>query len=248
VSGYWSFNKYYRLNVKDFIEEFCGWQPLKDLVGYASPDRDQGFIVALFLTGGRVSEVLALTRQNLEIRQAEGLIIVRNMNLLKRYKKLSESVDAQGKRRWVTERVEKKRKPFPIMMREPLTPILIEWLNKTQGLLFPSPYKLGFPLSRFWAYKLIRNLDNQISSELREDLGLNKPFVKDGKKISDRLHLWLHWFRSQRASQLVNDYGYEVIDLIDYFSWERYDTALTYARRGWKGLASKMQIAQVAYT
>jgi hypothetical protein len=39
----------------------------------------------------------------------------------------------------------------------------------------------------------------------------------------------------------VLDYGYEVVDLIDYFTWEKYDTALRYAKKGWRGLAAKMQ-------
>jgi hypothetical protein len=67
------------------------------------------------------------------------------------------------------------------------------------------------------------------------------------KKISSTLHLWLHWFRSQRASQLVRDYGFEVIDLIKYFSWEKYETALHYAQKGWKDLASKMQARKITY-
>ena len=245
--GYWSQNKYYRLNVKDYVEGFCGWKPLKELVGNVESERDQAFITDLFLTGGRVTEVLGLKHQNFDVREAERVIIVRGMKLLKRYKKLSETVDPEGKKHWTTQNLLKVRKPFPIVLMEPLTPILLQWLNRTEELLFPSLYKIGFPLSRFWAYKLIRRLDKAISNNLREDLGLNKPFIKEGKKISDRLHLWLHWFRSQRASQLVSDYGYEVIDLVDYFSWERYDTALTYARKGWRGLASKMLTAQVTY-
>ena len=245
--GYWASHDYYRLNVKDFVEEFCGWTPLKQLCDYAVPGRDQAFLTTLFLTGGRVSEVLALQKQNFEVREAEGLILIRNMPLLKRYKKLSATLNAEGHKKWVTQRLIKTRKPFPIRLAEPLTPILTGWLGKSQGLLFPSPYRIGLPLTRFWAYHFIRTLDSQIPESLRENLGLNKPFIKDGVTISDRLHLWLHWFRSQRASQLVSDYGYEVIDLIDYFSWERYDTTLTYARKGWRGLAAKMQIAQVTY-
>jgi len=245
--GYWSFNDYHRLNVKDFVEEFCGWKALMELSSYAYPGRDQAFVNTLFLTGGRVSETLALKRENFEVRHNEGLVLVRNMPLLKRYKKLSASINEAGKKEWVTEKLSKTRKPFPIIIREPLAPIFLDYLGKIDGLLFPSPYKHGFPLSRFWAYKLIRALDNRAPEELKEKLGLNKPFKANGVKIADTIHLWLHWFRSQRASQLVSDYGYEVIDLIDFFSWERYDTALTYARKGWRGLASKMQIAQVTY-
>jgi len=246
--GYWLNHDYYRLSVKDYVEEFCGWTALKQLiVDYATQGRDQAFLTTLFLTGGRVSEVLALQKTNFEVREPEGLILVRNMPLLKRYKKLSK--DEEGK--WITQKLVKTRKPFPIRLAEPLTPILLEWLEKNEGLLFPSPYKIGFPLSRHWAYHLIRVLDSQLPRDLKEELGLNKKFIKtvEGKQveIADVLHLWLHWFRSQRASQLVSDYGYEVIDLIDYFSWLRYDTALTYARKGWRGLAAKMQVAQVTY-
>jgi hypothetical protein len=245
--GYWSLNEYHRLNVKDYVEEFCGWKALTDLSSCATPGRDQAFLATLFLTGGRVSETLALKRENFEVRNHEGIVLVRNMPLLKRYKKLSETVNEEGKKGWITEKLSKNRKPFPIIIREPLAPIFLDYLGKAEGLLFPSPYKKGFPLSRFWAYKLIRKIDDRTPESLKEELGLNKPFVKNGEEICDRIHLWLHWFRSQRASQLVSDYGYEVIDLIDFFSWERYDTALTYARKGWRGLASKMQVAQVAY-
>jgi integrase len=245
-TGYWSHNKYYRLNVKDYVESFCGWDPLKQLVSYAGNQRNQAFISSLFLTGGRVSEVLSLKRQNFEIRQAEGIIIVRNMKLLKRYRKVKE-VKVNGQKKWITEKLFKTRNPFPISTHEPLTPMLLEWLNQTEDYLFPSPYKIEKPLSRFWAYKLIRKIDKTIPQKLREQLGLNKPFIVNGKKISDTIHLWLHYFRSQRASQLVSDYGYEVIDLIDYFSWEKYETAFRYAKQGWKGLASKMKIAQVRH-
>jgi hypothetical protein len=248
MTGYWKTHEYNRLNVKEYVEEFCGWKALTRLESFADPGRNQAFISALFLTGGRVSEALALKKENFEAREREGIILVRNMPLLKRYEKISEQVSKEGKRTWITEKLEKKRKPFPIITREPLAPTLLEYLGKTEGLLFPSPYKIGYALSRSWAYKLIRKLDSEIPKKLREDLGLNRPFIKNGKRIDDRLHLWLHWFRSQRASQLVRDYGYEVIDLIDYFTWERYDTALNYARKGWRGLASKMQVAPVTYT
>jgi len=31
------------------------------------------------------------------------------------------------------------------------------------------------------------------------------------------------WFRSQRSSQLVQDYGFEIIDLVDFFGWRKSD-------------------------
>ncbi|MEM3666669.1 MAG: hypothetical protein QW222_06275, partial [Candidatus Bathyarchaeia archaeon] len=143
--------------------------------------RERAFISALFLTGGRVSEVLSLKVENFEIRRAEGLIIVRGMPLFKRYRKIEETQSLDGKKRWITERLEKTRKPFPILLNEPLTPILLGWLTiQGKGLLFPSSYRKGKPLSRFWAYKFIRALDRILPVELRQKLGLNKPLVKDG--------------------------------------------------------------------
>ena len=103
------------------------------------------------------------------------------------------------------------------------------------------------PLTRVWAYKTIRWVDDMLPDSLVESLRLNLPFISNGVKVDDSIHLWLHWFRSQRASQLVNDYDYKVIDLINYFSWENSDTAIRYAQKGWRGLAEKMQASNVSY-
>ena len=247
AKGYWASHPYYRLNVKDFSEEWIGYRPLLKLVELAGKPREQAFLSALFLTGGRVSEVLGLRRSNFEIRRDENLIIVRSMPLLKRYRKIEEKTytDFKGHyiRKWVTVRVEARRKPFPILLAEPLTPFLLGWIEsipEEDGLLFPSPYREGKPLSRFWAYRTIRRLDESISPELRQKLGLDKPLVVEGLKVKDRLHLWLHWFRSQRACCLVSEYGFQLHDLIDWFSWENVETALNYAKKGWRGLAEKM--------
>lgn len=247
MSGYWASHKYCRLNVKDYVEDFCGWTPLKQFIEILGSLRDQAFIATLFLTGGRVSEVLPLTRSNFEIREAQGVVIVKRMRLLKRYKKLSETVDSEGRKCWITKSLSKKRKTFPILIREPLTPTLLKWLSQNDGLLFPSPVKVGEGLSRFWAYKLIRKIERYIPPSLREDLGLNQPFIVDGEKISDHIHLWLHYFRSQRASQLVADYDYKVLELLNYFSWEKPETAVRYAQKGWRGLASKMKEVEITY-
>jgi len=216
-TGWWATHPYERRSVDADVEEFAGWPTLLRLVEAAEKPRDRAFLATLFETGGRVSETLALRRDNFDVITEEGVIVVKGMPLLKRFRKLSEYTDEDGVTRWETETLEATRRPFPILMAEPLAPIVVEWVEASEGLLFPSPRRPG-PLSRFWAYKLI-------------------------KKISEETGVpcWPHWFRSQRASQLVADYGFEVIDLVDYFSWRKSDIALTYARRGWRGLASKMR-------
>jgi len=241
--GYWATHPYIRLNVRDYSEEWVGYQPLLELIEYAGSPREQAFLSALFLTGGRVSEVLSLRKNMFEIRKRERVIVVRNMPLLKRYRKIEETKDEQGKRKWITEKLVKTRKPFPILLSEPLTPILLSWIeaiSEEDGLLFPSPYKIGKPLSRFWAYYTIRRLDMAVSPELRQKLGLNKPLIVEGVKVKDNIHLWLHFFRSQRACCLVSEFGFQLHDLIDYFSWEHIQTAMDYAKKGWRGLAEKM--------
>ena len=241
--GYWATHPYIRLNVRDYSEEWVGYTPLLELIEYTGSPREQAFLSALFLTGGRVSEVLSLRKNMFEIRKRERVIVVRNMPLLKRYRKIEETKDEQGKRKWITEKLVKTRKPFPILLSEPLTPILLSWIeaiSEEDGLLFPSPYKIGKPLSRFWAYYTIRRLDMAVSPELRQKLGLNKPFIVDGVKVKDNIHLWLHFFRSQRACCLVSEFGFQLHDLIDWFSWEHIQTAMDYAKKGWRGLAEKM--------
>ena len=245
--GYWATHNYVRLNVTELVEEWVGYQPLLELIELAGKPREKAFLSALFLTGGRASEVLALRKSNFEIRENESLIVVRGMPLLKRYRKLEEITvtleDGRTVKKWVTQRLQKTRKPFPILLNEPLTPTLLSWLEQIteeNGLLFPSPYREGKPLTRFWAYRFIRRLDKRVNPELRHKLGLDKPFVVDGRRVRDSLHLWLHWFRSQRACCLVSEFGFQLHDLIDWFSWQNIETATHYAKKGWRGLAEKM--------
>lgn len=49
--------------------------------------------------------------------------------------------------------------------------------------------------------------------------------------------LW-QLYAVQRASQLVEDYGFEVLDLVDIIECEKQETPLAYSRSGWKGWTS----------
>ena len=215
MRGWWVKHNYERRSVFRDIEEFCGWPTLMQLVEACETPLERAFIATLFLTGSRVSEALQLEGRHFEGVPEEGLIIVRGAPLLKRFKKISEDPDGS----WETEAVEAYRRPFPILTAEPLAPYLMERLGQTRGgYLFPSPRRPGKPLSRFWAYKL--------AGRLQEATGVE---------------CWPHAFRSWRASQLVSDYDFEVLDLLDFFGWVKHDQAVGYARRGWRGLASRMR-------
>jgi hypothetical protein len=268
--GYWASHDYHRLNVKDYVEEFCGWKAIQQLTDYVYGERDKAFVVFLYMTGGRVTEVLNLHRSHFEIKESvwdtplheaeKAKILVRNMMLLKRYKKLGERIRADGKKGWTTQKIFAKRQTFPIMMNEPLVPIMIDWLHKHEctqenpnPLLFTSPRRVAkdgsaLPLTKGWAYKLIRHTDKMLPKDLKMPLGLDVPEMHNNVEINKCIHLWLHWFRSQRASQLVSDYGFSVMELIGWFSWESYDTALRYSKRGWRGLADKMDASKPTYS
>jgi len=213
--GYWADHPYERRSVREHVDSFIGWPELMRIVEAPRKMRDRAFLSALFETGGRVSEVLSLRRDNFELRENEGVILVRRMPLLKRYRRIAPGV---------TLRVKAYRRTFPIPLTEPPATILKDWIKASQNLLFPSPYRLGRPLTRVWAYKLI--------AQVAEKTGVP---------------CWPHWFRAQRACQLVEEYGFEVIDLIDFFGWKETETALEYARRGWRGLFSKMTSSNIKF-
>jgi len=274
--GYWSTHDYFRLSVTENIEEFVGWTPLLDLFKLIHRPLIKRYFAFLFQTGGRASEVLALKRGNFEILKEEGFIKVSHMLLLKRYEKLDSYLDAEGLNRWHTQKKYKERKIFTISMKEPLTPILVEHLNEVKELgayLFASPYKHrkkfikahakieeslfdvngNLPYVPTWMYRNIRKINDLAPKTLKQRLGLLTPFYanvegkKEPVKVSDQLHLFLHWFRSQKASQLVDDYQFVIDDLLAYFSWEDWVTANRYAKRSWKGLASKMSKANPSF-
>jgi len=138
------------------------------------------------------------------------------------------------------------RKPFPILLEEPLsTELIVQTELVNEGQLFTSPYKTHKPLTVDWGYKFIRNLNDSIPKTLFNKLGLNQPFMDKvtGTQLADTIHLWQHWFRSQRASQLRSEYGFSEADLMEFFGWLDYGTALHYSRLGASNLAKKMRAA-----
>jgi len=131
------------------IEEFCGWDLLIEIVERAQGLRIKALIATLFLTGGRISEVLSLKRSNFDLSREEE-IIVRRMPVGKRFKKVGERI-VDGKKRWITEKV-KAYRSFPIMRREPLVPFLVNYLETLK------PRIRLFTITRVRAFQIIRGL------------------------------------------------------------------------------------------
>lgn len=237
-SGFWANQTYHRLNVFTYIDAFCGWPSITEMISYAEEERNRAFLTFLIKTGGRASEVLGLTAENFQTKPDEKLILVTNMALLKHYKKLDTPDPTTGKR---SKPIAAIRKPFAIPIKEPLTAEMQSYLEGKEGLLFSSPYKSHKPLTRVWAYRLIRQVNDLLPQPLFRRLGLNRPFLDDkGEVIEDKIHLWLHWARSQRASQLASEYDFSEAELMEWFGWMDYATALHYSHLGYQKLASKM--------
>ncbi len=202
MKGYWSNHKYKRRSVES-IKSFCGWPYLEKLSVTCKNERDSALISLLFSTGGRISEVLKLKKDNFRIDEKHIILVA--MPVLKRYKKIGLIEMANGKKKWRTKK-EIGYRTFPIRIDEPLVKYFVNYVDAKKKNIF----KIG----RIRAYQIITELEPDI---------------------------YPHWFRSQRASQLAFEYGFQEHDLIEYFMWRNYLTAFRYSRMGWKGLASKME-------
>ena len=134
--GWWSDHEYKRHSVQD-ISSFCGYQVLRDLMVNADLDTER-LIPILFLTGGRLNEIMPLKRSNFIIggedkdTQRSDFIKVTGM-----------VVEKQKETTWRT---------FSWHRSEPLTDDLLDYL-----------YTLGkdellIKQSASWVYKRITNL------------------------------------------------------------------------------------------
>ena len=224
---YWKdhIDEYNKRSMSD-IDRFIGWDTLMMLIEECehtkykpSPawdidpfdysnrliNRDQALIATLFLTGGRVNEVVPLRKNQFEIHPLS--LQVRNMRILKRYKKLSHTVDEQGHKHYETETIAATRGIVPINYAEPLVPVLLKYLKTVDDYLFPSPHQKRDHISDTRAYQIV---------------------TKIGKRLG--VEVWNHWFRSQRASQLATEYSFDLHRLSDWFKWTQLDTARIYTK------------------
>lgn len=205
--GYWKFHKYKRHSVERDVEEFVGWPLLNEMVEKARA-RDAAFIATAFETGGRVTEVRMLNRENFDLENPK-VILVRNMRVIKRFHR------EHGK---VVKDIA-YRKTFPIRRDELLAKIMVAWVERHSEWLFPTNRGDEVYLGRTMSYNIARRIGSSIGQ-----------------------WIYPHWFRAQRASQLRFEYGFDVMDLMEFFAWKHFPTAIRYAKMGWRGLAEKMGV------
>jgi len=121
----------------DDIEGYPGDSFLEDLAKSANPS-DRGFISLLFLTGGRISEVLSLRRENFTFSEHPDLIVVKKMKVKKKKKKT--------------------RRSFPIRTDDPLVPEARSLIVRTKGRLFD--------FSRSTAHRKVRKAGSKIGGKV----------------------------------------------------------------------------------
>lgn len=205
--GYWKLHKYKRHSVERDVEEFVGWPVLEKMVDNARA-RDSSFAAISFETGGRVTEVRMLHKNNFILTNPK-VILVTKMRALKRFHREHGKVVLDIA----------YRKMFPVRRDDPLAKPMLEWIEKHDAWLFPTNRGNEPYLSRSMAYVIARRLGDSIGQ-----------------------WIYPHWFRAQRASQLHLEYGFDTIDLMEFFAMKDAKTATRYAKMGWRGLAEKMGV------
>ncbi len=240
---------------------------------YGLQFRDISLEVIAMLTGGRISETLMLHAGN--FTEQSNRIVVRNMPLLKRYtvhreeiaRSLSppDELEPGHQYRWdkdeksfIIERVYTtprivKRRNFPIPKWErPLVDILqlrIAWANQQEGeykWLFPTP-KLPVRVESPGVQKWI---EDEFGLEVRAWISPQRAYqvvrrLGERVKLRETAHIWNHWWRIMRASQLGVDYEFEDAHLNAFFGWTggliaRSSMAGRYSRTGIRRIWRRM--------
>jgi integrase len=216
-----------RASVERDVTEFVGFEKLIELVGQLDKS-NRALFAGAFLTGGRISEVLKLRRENFIMM--EKLIRVRKMPLLKQYSKTERWIEQVSerpanvlrrlytfdpatqmwwRRRFKTERREEFRREFAFPADEPLATILIQHLSKIEsGLMFDA--------TRQGAWRALR-----------------------------KIGIYPHWLRAQRASCLIAFWGFSMEQMMEWMGWKGLVSAMRYGRMGWRRLADMFQGVQI---
>ena len=124
--------------------EFCGWDTLTHLYNKAEGNRDKLLVLSLFKTGGRITEVLELTKSAFDFKASQHSVIVREMNILKKFQHTKEG----------TVKIEAKRS-IPILRRENLTGEWEALLGKLRHQRIFYGRSLTKPMSRVNAYLIV---------------------------------------------------------------------------------------------
>jgi hypothetical protein len=140
--------KFHKASMREEVTEYCGNELLKELIQKCNETRvvtdrnyrikrDKALIALLFLTGGRISEVLMLKKKNFDFDNEEAkrnnAFLIKDMELLK------QSIGIGKPKR--------ETRTFPIWKDDPLVQYVYEWLPEIEHDLFS--------LSRHRAWQIV---------------------------------------------------------------------------------------------
>jgi len=211
------------------IRGWIGWDYIAKLVKLCE---EPGLILVAFMTGGRATEILELTRGH--FADMGAYYEVRGMPVFKKYDVLEVYTDDEGKRRWKTELVTEYR-TFPILKTEPLAKMCWDFVDEKEGKLFEFTVPGSNELwdDQYWQmYKRIADIPPPPSSLA--------PFYHKGPEEGQQKNIYPHWLRGMKAAQLRVEYALTPGDLMEFFRWESMEMALHYARLSSVDQAEKM--------
>jgi len=133
---------------------FSGWSNIEHLIREADNPRDKLLALTLFKTGGRISEVLSLTKEHILMDASKYSIIVSEMKVLKKFAKGKGSIDYY--------------RSIPILRQEPLT-------DQWEALLSQQKHQVLFPgwswktsMTRDTSYKIMRGLGEKTGIRIND--------------------------------------------------------------------------------
>lgn len=219
--------------------DWVGWNRMENLVKksetaeFESGDEQfkrkhaKGLILVGFKTGGRISEILPLTRDKVSF---EGDFWTVTLPLVKRYDKIKGGVT-----KWKCEKCGNRWKEKPSNI---ISGSAEEWRLKCR--------KGGHhEITDYEGYEAKTNTDKDRTIEIDSEEPLSQEFEEYVQKCDDLLFphptkdgevmkrsyaytlvtgvdsdIWLHWLRAQRACQLADELDFTLEERMAWFEWE----------------------------
>jgi integrase len=228
------------------IRTFAGWDYILDIIHRIRERhglQKAAYYASLIAGGWRASEVCrhqvndgpdgkfvyGLRREHVQVKEDEGLLIFQSVPLLKKYYRLNPQY-------LLLTNEEHGRLPEDIQDKFSYIESKDVWLRK----VYDTERKIerrtaAAPLSEKTSHIILEYLNSSTSSDFL--FPFNR-YVAYGTLIDVEPNVWLHWFRSQRASQLSVEYGWDKSQIKQWFDWQDDRTAEYYARMGYKQTAA----------
>lgn len=219
--------------IRKDIRGWIGWDYIKEMIKICTQPL---VLLLLFLTGGRATEVLKLTRAHFS--DLGGYYAVTSMPVLKKYIVTEVYMNIiTGKKRYETVPRPTDRS-FPILKNELSNMLwdIIKDRDRLEPLLHWPNFKSKS--SQYWqVYKTIHDIEMPPSP-----LAPLKDNKKDWRDPSNQRRSYPHWSRGMRAAQMRVEYNFSVAQLMDFFMWEDISMARHYAKFSVADTARAMQM------